>query len=84
MGRVLQLAVLTVLVGLTAVALHLGVNKGLTPLELPTRVVGPPRCEGLPSHGRDMQAQVRGAQFTAITEANDGGSCTASEHVLGL
>jgi hypothetical protein len=60
-----------VLIVLAAAVLY-GVGSGLIELELPTRTVGPPLCEGLTSTGRDFKAHTGGQPYTAVTEANDG------------
>jgi hypothetical protein len=53
-------------------AITVGFVSKAIPLELPTRVVGPPVCEGLDSAGLQFKAKTRGVRFTAITEANEG------------
>jgi hypothetical protein len=49
-----------------------GLLTDALPVNLPTRVVGPPICEGLDTHGRQFTADTRGVRFTAITESNEG------------
>lgn len=57
---------------LLAAVIAVGLVSKAISLELPTRVVGPPVCEGLDSAGRQFTAKTRGVTFTAITEANEG------------
>jgi hypothetical protein len=49
-----------------------GFVKDAISFEIPTRVVGPPLCEGLDSKGRQFEADTRDVNFTAITESNAG------------
>lgn len=68
-GVVVGMAVLAVLL---IVALILGIVGGAIPVELPTRVIGPPVCEGLNSEGRRFKAKTRDVELMAITESNEG------------
>ena len=68
-GVVVGTAVLTVLL---LGALIIGIVGGAIPVELPTRVIGPPVCEGLNSEGRQFKAKTRGVALMAITESNEG------------
>lgn len=61
-----------VVVAILATLVVLGFASGAIRAEIPTRVVGPPVCEGLDSTGRQFEADTRHVNFTAITEANSG------------
>jgi len=72
-GRLVGEGVLLLLLFLLLVSAGiLGLAGGALRTEIPTRVVGPPFCEGLDSEGRQFTAETEDVSFTAVTESNEG------------
>lgn len=71
MRKMVQIGAVALVVLLLGV-LVFGIVRGAIPLELPTRVIGPPICEGLDSKGRQFKADTRNVSLTGIIESSEG------------